>query len=120
MSSMEPMILELIDGSTTTGYGDLNVYVEHMDDGCVLLRGPLRFEVTGFVTDATWTLRHAWQDRTCPEYAFRLPEIRYCDPWSVVSIQSVMLAGASASNDEHAQGDDGEHDEHGQQGGVHA
>lgn len=101
---MEPMILELVDGDGNP-HGDFNVMVEHMDDGCVLLRGPVRFEVTGFVTAATWTLRHAWQERTRPEYAFRLPEVRECDPWSVVAIQSVMLAGASAPNEKH-DGDD--------------
>ena len=109
MSDVQPMILELIDANGDA-HGDANVMVETFTDGRALLCGPVRLEVTGFVTDATWTLRHAWQDRTKPTYAFRLPEVRDADPWSVVVMESVMLDGpppSSATNENHDGDDNG-------------
>lgn len=89
MSTVEPMILELVDGTDGSEHGTMNVYVEHRKDGSALLLGELRFGVVGFVSEATWTLRHAWQDRTDVELAFRLAQVKELDPLSVVLIKSV-------------------------------
>lgn len=88
---IEPMILELIDGKTTDPHGDMNVYVEVRHDGNAMLRGPIEFPVTGFVEDCTWTLRYPWKDRKEPDVAFRLPEVKDADPFTVVSINSVLI-----------------------------
>lgn len=88
--TMHPMILELIDGEGNP-YGDMNVVVETFPDGRSLLRGPIRFTSEGFVEEATWTLRYPWKERTEPDIAFRLPEVKEADPFSVVVINSVML-----------------------------
>lgn len=95
--SVEPMVLELIDGTTGEPHGDMNAYVQFHTDGTSRLLGAMRFHVEGFVFDATWTLRYAWQDRTKPEIAFRLPEVRELDPMSVVMIQSVDFATGAFS-----------------------
>lgn len=87
---IHPMILELIDGEGNP-YGDANVMVEVFYDGRALLHGPIRFTPEGFVKDATWTLRYAWKNREEPDVAFRLPEVRDADPFTVIAINSVML-----------------------------
>lgn len=98
VQSVEPMILELIDGTTGEPHGDMNAYLQRHTDGTSRLLGTMRFHCEGFVFDATWTLRYAWQDRTKPEIAFRLPNVRELDPMSVVMIQSVdFAAGAFTS-----------------------
>lgn len=89
------MVLELVDAVDGTAHGDMNVFVELRSDGTARLFGELRFGVEGFVSEATWTLRYAWQDRTDVELAFRLPQVKELDPMSVVLIRSVDFdAGA--------------------------
>jgi hypothetical protein len=92
VKSVEPMILELIDAETGEAHGDMNVYLQVHRDGTSKLIGTIRFHVTGFVADAVWTLRYAWQDRTKPQIAFRVPEAVRLDPLSVVQIVSIDFA----------------------------
>ncbi len=94
-TTVEPLILELIDAADGTAHGDMNVFVEHRPDGSALLLGELRFGVIGFVAEATWTLRYAWQDRTDVVMAFRLPQVKELNPMSVVLIRSVEFENGS-------------------------
>ena len=87
--TVEGMILELVDGVDGSAHGELNVFVDHHRDGSATLLGELRFGVVGFVSEATWTLRYAWQDRTKPDIAFRLAQVKELDPLAVVLIKSV-------------------------------
>lgn len=87
--SVEEMTLELVDGTNGYPHGEMTVFVEYRPDGTGTLIGELRFEVIGFVEDATWTLRYAWQDRTKPVVAFKLAQVTRAEPGSVVLIKSV-------------------------------
>ena len=89
------MILELVDGADGSAHGDMNVYLEARKDGSALLLGELRFHVTGFVAEATWTLRYVWKERTEPDMAFRLAQVKELDPMSVVLIKSVEFEPGS-------------------------
>lgn len=89
VKGVEPMLLELVDGVDGSGHGEVDAYVEVRKDGTAKLLGTIRFGVEGFVTEATWTLRYPWQDRTKPEIAFRLPNVKELDPMSIVQIGSV-------------------------------
>jgi hypothetical protein len=89
---IEPMVLELVDGTDGTAHGEMDAYVEMRHDGTAKLLGTLRFGVEGFVDEATWTLRYPWQIRTDPTIAFRLPNVKELDPMSVVQIGSVEFA----------------------------
>jgi hypothetical protein len=86
---VQPMVLELVDAVDGSAHGAMNCYVEFHPDDTATLTGELRFGVEGFVSEATWTLRYAWKDRTKPDLAFRLPQVKELDPMSVVLIRSV-------------------------------
>lgn len=88
VKGVQPMLLELIDADGST-HGEIDAYVQMHKDGTAKLLGTIRFHVTGFVNEATWTLRYPWQDRTEPEIAFRLPNVKELDPMSVVQIVEV-------------------------------
>lgn len=97
-TTVQPMVLELVDGVDGSEHGSMNVYVEQRKDGSALLLGELRFGVVGFVSEATWTLRYVWQDRTDVELAFRLAQVKELDPMSVVLIKSVEFDKGSISS----------------------